>query len=96
MAREISDALTDVMAVLQHGSDSSKDAGLERMIHLSMGSSRAGPEQARMFRSAAVAGGAVSAIVEVLGAADPRRLSSRRTRCTPSRSTTRRATPTTS
>ena len=73
MAREISDALTDVMAVLQHGSDSSKDAGLERMIHLSMGSSHAGPEQARMFRSAAVAGGAVSAIVEVLGAADPRR-----------------------
>ena len=73
MAREISDALTDVMAVLQHGSDSSKDAGLERMIHLSMGSSHAGPEQARMFRSAAVAGGAVSAIVEVLGAVDPRR-----------------------
>ena len=56
----------------------------------------AGPEQARMFRSAAAAGSRSRRSSSCSARRTRGGSSSRRTRCTPSRSTTRRATPTTS
>jgi len=70
---EYRDALKDIMAVLLHGSDASKDSALERLINLAVSSGEAGREQARRLRSAVVAGGALPAVVETLGATEPRR-----------------------
>ena len=61
------------MAVLLHGSDGSKEAAVERMLSLAVASGEAGREQARMFRSAVVAGGALPALIDTLGAEEPRR-----------------------
>lgn len=73
LSRDVSDALTDIMAVLNHGSDSSKDSAIEKLIELSMATGRAGEKQARQFRSAVVAGGALPALVEVLAASEAQR-----------------------
>lgn len=73
LAQDVSDALTDIMAVLLHGSDTSKDHAIERLIDLAMASGDAGNEQARLFRSAVVAGGALPALIAVLASPEPRR-----------------------
>ena len=46
MAKEMSDALTDIMAVLLHGSDSAKDSFIERLGQMAVSSGEAGREQA--------------------------------------------------
>lgn len=61
------------MAVLLHGSDASKDGAIERLIEAAVSSGEAGVEQARMFRSAVVAGGAVPALIACIGEPVPRR-----------------------
>eukprot|EP00310_Coccolithus_braarudii_P013911 CAMPEP_0183347172 /NCGR_PEP_ID=MMETSP0164_2-20130417/12077_1 /TAXON_ID=221442 /ORGANISM="Coccolithus pelagicus ssp braarudi, Strain PLY182g" /LENGTH=324 /DNA_ID=CAMNT_0025518561 /DNA_START=16 /DNA_END=990 /DNA_ORIENTATION=- len=66
LARDLSDALVDIMAVLLHGSDSAKNAALERLGSMAISTGEAGREQARMFRSAVVAGGAVPELVSLL------------------------------
>lgn len=71
---QIRDALKDIMAVLEHGSEQSKDGALERLIGFAVSTGEAGPEQARMFRSAVVAGGVLPALVRILEAAsEPQR-----------------------
>ena len=50
-------------AVLLHGSETSKDGAIERLIDAAVSSGEAGTEQARMFRSAVVAGGAVPIVL---------------------------------
>lgn len=67
------DALTDIMAVLLHGSEASKEAAVERMVGLAVATGEAGREQARMFRSAVVAGGALPALITTLSAEQGRR-----------------------
>ena len=73
MARQYSDALTDIMAVLLHGSDGSKESAVERLIELAMDTGGTGHEQARMFRSAVVAGGALPVLIEEVGSLDMHR-----------------------
>ena len=68
LSREIADALTDIMAILLHGTDESKDNAMEKVIELAVSSAESGKEQARMFRSALVAGGALPAIIDVRSA----------------------------
>ena len=63
---EYKNALKDIMAVLLHGSDDSKTQAMERLVGLAISSGEAGREQARTFRSAVVAGGALPALVETL------------------------------
>ena len=58
MDQSLKDTLTDIMAVLQHGSDPSKDQAIGQLINIALETSEAGADQARMFRSAVVAGGA--------------------------------------
>ena len=70
---EYADALKDIMAVITHGSDTSKDSALERLVELAVTTGEASRDLARNFRSAVVAGGALPAVVEMLGAAEPRR-----------------------
>lgn len=70
---ELSDALKDIMAVLEHGSDSSKEGALERLVELAVHTGEAGREQATAFRMAVVDGGALPALVTVLGDEEPRR-----------------------
>jgi len=67
LSQEIADSLTDIMAILLHGTDQSKDNAIERLVQLAVSSSEAGQEQARMFRSAVVAGGALPALIDALG-----------------------------
>ena len=64
LAQQYSDALVDIMAVLIHGSESSKGGAIERLVELAMDSGGTGAEQARMFRSAVVAGGALPVLIE--------------------------------
>ena len=64
----IRDALKDIMAVLEHGSDQSQESALEQLIGFAVSTGQAGPEQARMFRSAVVAGGVLPALVAILEA----------------------------
>jgi len=74
MAREMTDALTDIMAALQHGSDAARDGAVARLAQLSVATAEAGREQARMFRSAVVVGGALPEIVGMLQSGEsPRR-----------------------
>eukprot|EP00967_Tisochrysis_lutea_P157284 scaffold318836_cov33-Tisochrysis_lutea.AAC.2 len=73
MAAEMSDALTDIMAALQHGSEAARNHAVERLVQLSVATAEAGREQARMFRSAVVVGGALPEIVAMLQSADPAR-----------------------
>jgi hypothetical protein len=73
MATEIRDSLTDIMAVLQHGSDGSKEGAIETLLGLAVSTGEAGKEQARMFRSAVVAGGALPPLIDNLDSADLRR-----------------------
>ena len=70
---ELQDALKDIMAVLQHGSDASKDAAIEKLVQLAVHSSEAGRDQARLFRSAVVAGDTLQALVPLLGDGNTRR-----------------------
>ena len=60
-------------AVLLHGSDTSKDSAIEKLVEAAMASGEAGKEQARMFRSAVVAGGGVPALIACLSEDMPRR-----------------------
>ena len=73
LAKELSDALVDIMAVLMHGSDSAKNAALHRLGEMAISTGEAGREQARMFRSAVVAGGAVPELVAMLGSQEHER-----------------------
>ena len=73
LAAEMSDQLTDIMASLQHGSDSARDAAVARLGQLSIATAEAGREQARMFRSAVVVGGALPELVSMLGSEQTRR-----------------------
>ena len=74
LAQQYSDALVDIMAVLLHGSESSKGGAIERLVELAMDSGGTGAEQARMFRSAVVAGGALPVLIEeAQGGADVQR-----------------------
>jgi len=73
LAEEFTDVLTDIMAVLLHGSDTSKDSAIEKLVEAAMASGEAGKEQARMFRSAVVAGGGVPALIACLSEDMPRR-----------------------
>ena len=66
LAKQYSDALVDIMAVLVHGSEASKESAIERLIELAMDSAH-GNDQARMFRSAVVAGGALPVLIEEVG-----------------------------
>jgi hypothetical protein len=66
LAADITDALTDIMAVLLHGSDTSKEGAIERLVELALGTAQHGQDQARLFRSAVVAGGALPALVMLL------------------------------
>ena len=61
------------MAVLLHGSDASKDGAIQRLIELAMQTGEASTDQARLFRSAVVAGGALPALVAVLSAPEQQR-----------------------
>lgn len=70
---EYHDGLKDIMAVLVHGSEASKDAALERLVGLAVSTGEASREQARLFRSAVVAGGALPAVISTLGDEEPRR-----------------------
>eukprot|EP00908_Phaeocystis_cordata_P024613 Transcript_7070.p1 GENE.Transcript_7070~~Transcript_7070.p1 ORF type:complete len:352 (-),score=140.19 Transcript_7070:123-1112(-) len=73
LAKQYSDALVDIMAVLVHGSEASKESAIERLIELAMDSAH-GSDQARMFRSAVVAGGALPVLIEEVQAKeDPHR-----------------------
>ena len=73
LAKQYSDALVDIMAVLVHGSEASKESAIERLIELAMDSAH-GNDQARMFRSAVVAGGALPVLIEEVQAKeDPHR-----------------------
>ena len=67
--QEYKDALQDIMAVLLHGADQSKDDALHSLVQLAVATSEDGTEQARIFRSAVVAGGALPAIIDALGGA---------------------------
>lgn len=67
MEKELSDALTDIMAVLKAGSEDTKVAAVERLVHMAVATAEHGPDQARKFRSAVVAGGALPALVALLG-----------------------------
>ncbi|KAL1504244.1 hypothetical protein AB1Y20_010653 [Prymnesium parvum] len=73
MAEELKDTLTDIMAVLQHGSDPSKDQAIGQLVQIALQTSEAGSEQARMFRSAVVAGGALPSLIAVLRSDDATR-----------------------
>jgi hypothetical protein len=73
LAPELADALTDIMAVLQQGSDLSREDAVAHLIQLSVETAETGREQATMFRSAVVAGGALPELVAMLGEADPGR-----------------------
>ncbi len=73
LEKEYNDALTDIMAVLLHGSDASKEAAIQRLVGIAVETGEAGAQQARLFRSAVVAGGALPALVSMLSSDDPRR-----------------------
>ena len=73
LAKHLSDALVDIMAMILHGSDSAKDAGIERLAQFAINTNENGREQARMFRSAVVAGGALPAILAVLESTEEKR-----------------------
>ncbi|KAL3920826.1 MAG: hypothetical protein SGPRY_005116, partial [Prymnesium sp.] len=73
MDQGLRDTLTDIMAVLQHGSDASKDQSISHLINIAVQSAGAGKEQARMFRSAVVAGGALPSLVSALESKLPQR-----------------------
>ena len=73
MDQSLKDTLTDIMAVLQHGSDPSKDQAIGQLINIALETSEAGADQARMFRSAVVAGGALPALIGVLGSSEAQR-----------------------
>eukprot|EP00965_Chrysotila_dentata_P169837 5606313-Pleurochrysis_carterae.AAC.4 len=61
------------MAVLQHGSDASKDEALDRLGDLALGTASEGPQQAALFRSAVISSGVIPALVSLLGSTEPRR-----------------------
>lgn len=71
LAPELADALTDIMAALQHGSDSSREDAIAQLVQLSVETAEADREQATLFRSAVVAGGALPELVAMLGEAEP-------------------------
>jgi hypothetical protein len=68
LASDIKASLTDIMAILLHGSGPSQEQAIEQLIHLAASTSEAGPTQARLFRSAVVAGGALPALIAALSA----------------------------
>ena len=68
LADDIKASLTDIMAILMHGSGPSQEQAIEQLIHLAASTSEAGPTQARLFRSAVVAGGIAIAVCVVLAA----------------------------
>jgi len=70
---ELRDALKDILAVLQHGSDASKEGALERLVELAVHTGEAGREQAVAFRVAIVAGGALPPVVKALSSESTRR-----------------------
>ena len=70
---ELRDALKDIMAVLQHGSDASKEGALERLVELAVHTGEAGREQAVAFRVAIVAGGALPPVVKALSSESTQR-----------------------
>lgn len=69
----LKDVLIDIMAVLQHGSEPSKDQAIGQLVNVALHTSEQGQEQARRFRSAVVAGGALPALITVLQSSDPAR-----------------------
>lgn len=73
LAKHLSDALVDIMAMLLHGSDSTKDGSIEQLGQLAINTNEGGREQARMFRSAVVAGGALPALLAVLESPEEKR-----------------------
>jgi len=73
MDEGLKDTLKDIMAVLQHGSEASKDQAIGQLINIALQTSEAGSDQARMFRSAVVAGGALPALIGVLGSSEAQR-----------------------
>lgn len=66
LASDIKAALTDIMAILLHGSGPSQEQAIEQLINLAASTSEAGAQQARLFRSAVVAGGALPALIDAL------------------------------
>jgi hypothetical protein len=73
LAPELADALTDILAALQDGDDSSREDAVAHLVQLSVETAEAGREQATLFRSAVVTGGALSELVGMLGEAEPGR-----------------------
>lgn len=67
------DALQDIMAVLLHGAEQSRDVALQKLIGLAVASGEDGRVQARLLRSAVIAGGALPAIIALLGAGEAQR-----------------------
>lgn len=53
LAQQYSDALVDIMAVLIHGSETSKGSAIERLVELAMDSGGTGAEQAPADRASA-------------------------------------------
>ena len=51
LAQQYSDALVDIMAVLIHGSETSKGSAIERLVELAMDSGGTGAEQETSARS---------------------------------------------
>ena len=66
IAEQMSDMLTDVMAVLLHGSSQAQINAMQTLCQHAIRTGEAGPEQSALFRSALVAGGALPELVKML------------------------------
>lgn len=73
LSEQMADSLTDVMAVLLHGSKTSQLGALQRLVQQAVETGGAGAEQAALFRSALVAGGALTELISVLRSDDHER-----------------------